>query len=432
MAGAILPRIGPVRSHWTSTGMITVPERMAANFEVEPRGSHLRTVDNAILIGLLLALSASFYYGWFHDGSHAVGGVGWYDQTAYSDTARYLADFHWPLAEMLHYAPGYSLLAAPSAWLWRDDPFWLTSYTLLIGSAALCYRAARTMLGPVLSSLFLVSMFAWDGHARSFAYISELFAVPWNNQVVFFAFAFFFWLLTTRRDRPLTMPLLMAIGAVGGLLATTREEGVLFCLPLAIAFLVYKHASLRAWLTTVGTAIVVALPGLAIKQHALGNIFSAGPGRREQSYSGTAHSYFSPANFARNVRDVVVDADFAKVSARRDALFESSPWLWLGLVGIIIVFVSRRYHLLTKLWVAMSLLLIAFYLSGGNVSAAKLKVHCIRYITPGLIAVHFGVAVAIAEGIRLVRKGRALPPPTSVDLARDDSGDELVGVRSDA
>jgi hypothetical protein len=323
------------------------------------------------------------------------------------------------------------LLAAPSAWLWRDDPFWLTSYALLIGSAVLCYRAARTMLGPVLSSLFLLSMFVWDGHARSFAYVSELFAVPWNNQVVFFAFAFFFWLSTARRDRPLTTPLLIAIGAVGGSLVTTREESVVFCLPMAIAFLVYKHAPLRAWITGVVTAIVVALPGLVIKQHALGNVFSAGPGRREQSYSGTAHSYFSPANFARNLRDVVVDADFAKINARRDALFESSPWLWLGVVGIVIVFVSRRYHLLTKLWVAMSLLLIAFYLSGGNVSAAKLKVHCIRYMTPGLIAVHFGVAVAISEGIRFLRKGRAHPQPASVDLAPDDA-DELVSVHTDA
>jgi hypothetical protein len=274
-------------------------------------------------------------------------------------------------------------------------------------------------------------MFAWDGHARSFAYISELFAVPWNSQVVFFAFAFFFWLLTARRDRPLTTPLLVAIGAVGGLLATTREESVLFCLPLAIAFLVYKRAPLRAWFTGVVTAIVVALPGLAIKQHALGSIISAGPGRREQSYSGTAHSYFSPANFARNIRDVVIDADFAKINTRRDALLESSPWLWLGLAGIVIVFVSHRYHVLTKLWVAMSLLLIAFYLSGGNVSAAKLKVHCIRYMTPGLIAVHLGVAIAIAEGIRLVRD-RRIPPPTTVDLAGDHAAEELVGVRSDA
>jgi hypothetical protein len=407
---------------------------MAALLDAPPRArSSRRSLDNAILLVLLVALSASFYYGWFHDGSHEIGGVGWYDQTAYSDTARYLADFHWPVALMLHFAPGYSLFAAPAAWLWRDDPFWLPSYALLMGSAAFCYRAARTMLGPILSSLFLVSMFVWDGHARSFTYVSELFAVPWNNQVVFFGFAFFFWLLTARRDRPITIPVLLAIGAVGGVLAITREEGAVFCLPLAIAFLAYKRAPFRAWITSAFIAVVVALPGLVIKQHALGSIISAGPGRREQSYSGTAHSYFSPANFARNFRDVIVDADFAKINARRDALLESSPWLWLGLVGIVIVFVSHRYHLLTKLWVAMSLLLIAFYLSGGNVSAAKLKVHCIRYLTPGLIAVHFGVAVAIAEGIRLVRTARHGAPPGSVDTGRPElAPDELVGVGGDA
>ena len=54
-------------------------------------------------------------------------------------------------------------------------------------------------------------------------------------------------------------------------------------------------------------------------------------------------------------------------------------------------------------FLGVSMLLIAFYLSGDNVSAAKLKLHCIRYLTPGLIALHFGVIVVLAEGWRRLR-----------------------------
>jgi hypothetical protein len=88
----------------------------------------------------------------------------------------------------------------------------------------------------------------------------------------------------------------------------------------------------------------------------------------------------------------------------REALFQSAPWLWAGVVGVVVLLVSRRFSGLIKFWAVSSLALVAFYLSGENVSAAKLKFHCIRYLTPGLIVLHLGVIVLLDAGWRIVAK----------------------------
>lgn len=363
-----------------------------------------RTADNVVLGLLLAALTVSFYYAWFRDPSHEVGGFGWHDQTSYTETAQNLIGLHWPTYDELHYQPGYSILGAFGTLLSYDNPFWFVSYALLISSAIFCYRACRTRYNIAASALFLISMFVWDGRARSFGYVSELFAVPWNNQVLFFAFAFFFWLYTVRRTAPVDTKYTIIIGALCGFVLITREEGIAFVAPLAAIYLIYRRTPLRTWLITGAAAFVVALPGLVIKWKALGSVFAPGPGRRNGTYSGQASRYFSPGRVVTNVQEVLIDSGFAAKEAGRHALLESSPWLWLGFAGVIVVLVSRRFDGLTKAFVAVSLLLMVFYLSGNNVSAAKLKYHCLRYMSPAYISLHFGVIVALVEGWRAARR----------------------------
>src|SRR5262245_56112083 len=363
----------------------------------------LRSIDSLVLLGALSILSLSFYYGWFHDGTHPIGGRGWADQTLYTHVAIRLRNGHLPTASDLHFAPGYSILGALGTFASRVGPFWIVSYALLMGSAIFLYRGSRAIFDPFWSTLFLLSLFVWDLHGRTFATASELFTVPWNNQPLFFAFAFFFWLYARARTATLDLARLLAIGAIVGLLAITREEAVLFCVPLAAGYLAAKRAPLKGWLISAAAAVVVALPGLLMKQHALGSIFKVGATRPGNSYTGQADHYFSIHHFGRNVLDVLINSNFARVAPGRDALLQSEPWLWLGFAGVVIVFVSRRYDWLIKVYVAVSMLLIAFYPSGDNVSAAKLKLHCIRYLTPGIIALHFGVIVVLAEGWRRLR-----------------------------
>jgi hypothetical protein len=386
------------------------------------------TRDNIILAVLLVALTASFYYGWFVDSSHPLGGAGWTDQTRYTHAAQRLFEGHFPTVKQLHYAPTYSLLGALGSVLSRNDPFWSVSYALLIGSAVFVYRGAVVLFGAWFAAILVVLLFAWDGLARTLNYSSEIFAVPWNNQMLFFAFAFFFWVYATRATGPVDLKIVVATGVVGGLLVTTREESVLFCVPLAIVYLVYRHAALRAWIWCGVAAALAALPALIVKTAVLGSPFASG---RTAGYTGTADHYFSISRLIRNLSDTVISANNASVDPHRVALFQAAPWLWLAPVGLVIIFASRRFTPLMKWWTGISLFLIAFYLSGNNVSAAKLKFHCLRYMSPGYIALNLAVVVVLFEVWQFFLRARndapaeiALEEPAGAG-ANDETRDPL-------
>jgi hypothetical protein len=366
-----------------------------------------RNRDNVVLTLLLVALSASFYYGWFVDNSHPLGGMGWADQTSYVHAAIRLAHWHLPTKVQMHYPATYPLMGALGSLVSRDDPFWIVSYGLLMGSAVFAFRAARTILNTTFTALFIVLLFAWDGHARMLSYTSEVFTIPWNNQVLFFVFAFFFWLCTVRASTPLDTRIVVVIGVVVGLTAMTREESVLFCVPLAAFYLWWCSASLRSWVVCAIATVLAALPGLIIKALVLGSIFSTG---RDGTYGN--QQYFSLARPWQNLLGTIVNSDLAPKDYNRISLFEAQPWLWLAPIGLVILFVSKRYSLLTKFWVFMSLVLIAFYLSGPNVTAARLRYHCLRYMSPAYIALNFA-AVMVGYQLWVLVRGRdrrAEPP----------------------
>jgi hypothetical protein len=356
--------------------------------------------DNVVLTLLMVALSASFYYGWFVDTSHGLGGAGWADQTSYTRAAIRLAHWHLPTQVQMHYPAVYPILGALGSLVSRGDPFWIVSYLLLIGSAILLYRGARTMLNPAFAALFLILLFVWEGHARTLSYTSEVFAVPWNNQVLFFAFAFFFWLYTVRASKPLDTRMAVVIGAVVGLVAMTREESVLFCVPLAAFYLWWCSAPMRTWVNTAIATFVAALPGLVIKWIVLGSIFATG---RDGDYTG--QGYFSFGRIWQNLLGTIVNSDFAPKDYNRISLFEAQPWLWLAPIGLVIFFVSRRFSLLAKFYMFMSLVLILFYLSGGNVTAARLRYHCLRYMSPAYIALTLA-AVMVPYQLWILFRGR--------------------------
>jgi hypothetical protein len=190
------------------------------------------------------------------------------------------------------------------------------------------------------------------------------------------------------------MKIVVAIGVVGGLLVTTREESVLFVVPLAVVYLLYRHVALRDWIWCAVAAALAALPALIVKTAVLGSPFASG---RTAGYTGTADHYFSMSRLIRNLSETIISANNAAVDPHRTALFQASPWLWLAPVGLVIIFASRRFTPLMKWWTGISLFLIAFYLSGNNVSAAKLKFHCLRYMSPGYIALNLAVVVVLFE-----------------------------------
>jgi hypothetical protein len=264
-----------------------------------------------------------------------------------------------------------------------------------MGSAVFLYRGARVLLNSIwLAALFLIILFAWDLQAGTLNSVSEVFAVPWNNQVQFFAMAFFFWLYTARVDKPMDRRILISIGAIAGFTTMTREESVLFTVPLAAFYLWFHRATLRDWTTAAISAIVAGLPGLLIKVLVLGNPFSSG---RSGGYGRQTQLYFSPQQFVENLLGTVVHSDFAPRDYGRISLFEAQPWLWLAPLGIAIVFASRRFHTLTKVYTGLTTLMLVFYLSGANVTAAKLRYGSLRYLSPGFIVLALGVVVVIQQ-----------------------------------
>ena len=381
--------------------------------------------SNIALFAVLAAVTASFVYGWYFDDSKPRSAEGWADQTVYEAYADALSHFDRPTAGALHYAAGYPILGAVAKWFVQSDPFVLVSYLLLASSVVLLYFGARHLVGTAWTIAFLALLFFWDGVARTFSYASELFAVPWNNQVLFFAVAFYFWLLARHHDERPTTLRLVAVGLVGGLCFVTREETILFVVPATAAYLWLAKATWKQWLVPFAIVAVCYIPQPAIKRLVLGSASAAG---REGGYSQILGDYFQPDLFVRNVWETVIDSHHYTDEWNRPALLQAAPWLWLAPLGMVVIFVSGTYHRGVKLFVLLSLLVMGFYLSGVNMSGQKLQFHTLRYITSSFIMLNFAVVALAKFVVDAVRNptdesgrspdGAETPAPPT---ARDDS-----------
>ena len=339
---------------------------------------------------LFFIISTSFFYGWILDSTKPQGGKGWADQTLYTRTAITFA--HYELPKKIHYQVGYPLLGALGYYISPDDPFMPISYILLVSSFFLLYFGANNKFKTPFLLLFLLMVFYWDLHARSLHYPSELFFIPWNNQVVFFIFCYYFWLFNYCEDKRIPIWFIIITAFLSGYSIATREEIIFFILPLAISFLVVKKCNYKIFILFFGFFFIGYLPQLFIKYKVLGDILSTG---REDETKGVGYisklvTYFSLKDLLFNSIDIVFDSSIRKLeNIRRSSILQSNPWLWLTPFGIFYTFYKKDEKNMIRVYTIISLCLFLFYLAGENMSAHKLKYHCIRYITPSYIAFNF-------------------------------------------
>lgn len=360
----------------------------------------------AVLGGLVLLVALSFGYGWWMDDSVPRGGVGWADQSLYRGATNRLASGHLPTAGMLHYQLGYTAAAAVLQILLPGDPFAWLSFVLLMSSAVLVFLGAVRLMPTFFAAIAVIGTLAWDFQGRTFESAAELFVIPWNNQVVFFAFAFFFWLFVRRDSRPggVTLRVYLAAAFVAALCVATRNETVLFMVPLLVAFLVATRAGRWEWIATLLVACAVLTPELLVRATVLGSPFDSG---RPKAYSELASSYLDPGRLLRNVRLVLVNSSWdGPPPGGRQAILQASPWLWVAPVGLGVLTVRLGRRSLTTLFLLVSAALLVFYLAGTNMSVSKLQFHCIRYVTPALISLNIAAAYAA-----FVMYDRLLPNP---------------------
>lgn len=389
---------------------------------VKVKISRERLVQWIPVMSIIVLASLSFVYGWYIDDSKPVSGVGWADQDTYRNTASKLYNLERLGPQDFHYSLGYPILGSLSMLVARADPFVIVSYVLFLSSVVFCFYAGRRLVGPTWTIVFLILLFAWDGVARTFNYVPELFAVPWNNQVLFFAMAFYFWVFSTKL--PVKSPswrLIIIFSVISGYTFLTREESILFVLPAVIAFLYLSRAQLAQWIAAVCVVFICFLPQVILKSTSLGSVADSG---RKSSYVEMTKQYLQPSLLKRNFWEVIVNprhygttptvpagapAGYENLFRRgspdpqRNSLIQAAPWLVLAPIGFLLVLMLRRYPLGLKVFFILSAMVLFFYLSGVNMSGHKLKYHAIRYISSSFIALNLATVITLREGVRYVR-----------------------------
>lgn len=382
---------------------------------------------------VLIVLSFSFFHGWYSDLSKPQSGKGWADQGLYVDTVERLVDGELPTAHQLHYAVGYPLLGSVGYLFNSNDPFMPVSLLLFLGSATFCFLAGRRLFGVVWAALFSGLLFFWDGEAVTLHSASEVFSIPWNNQVLFFAFAFYFWLFVTQINKKPSIRLVTVAGLVSGLAFVTREEAILFVAPIMAAFLFMTKADWKKWIVGYSVIVLCFLPQVYVKTRVLGSITSSG---RDTGYGQVSNRYLQPDLLYRNTWETIIDSkkfageplhptiakhcrtpSVCTVENFRPALFQVAPWLWLSPLGIVLILALKKYPMGLKVFVIASLGLMVFYLSGANMAGAKLRFHCLRYISASFIALNLGVVVVARESLLYVNS--AVPARPTKKKSRD-------------
>ncbi|TXG76632.1 hypothetical protein E6P97_03190 [Patescibacteria group bacterium] len=187
-----------------------------------------------------------------------------------------------------------------------------------------------------------------------------------------------------------------AAGAVAGLTLLTREETLIFMLPLLAGFLWFSKATLKHWFVASAVMGLCFLPQVVVKYQVMGTVTSSG---HDSSYTQTLDKYLVPSQLYRNTWETLIDSKhFGEPQASRPALLQAAPWLWIAPLGVVVILASRRYPMPLKWFVLVSVGLMVFYLSGSNMSAQKLQFHCLRYISAGLIMLNLAVVVVCKEG----------------------------------
>jgi len=345
-----------------------------------------------IPITLFCIISASFFYGWFFDDSHN-GGKRWADQSEYRRTAVRFA--HFKLPRGMHFQVGYPLLGAVGYHITPRSPFMPISYILLLASIFLLYFGAKQKLNGLFSLLFLLMVFFWNLETVNLNYPSEIFHMPWNNQVIFFIFCYYFWLFSYWEDKRTPIGLFIITALLSGYAIATREETILFIVPLAISFLMAKKCKFRIYILFFSVLAIGYLPQLIIKYKALGDILDTGRDGYKDGFGYISYltKYFSIERLSNNTIEVLFNSELGKAgNSGRLSILQSSPWLWLTPLGAFYFYMNKDEKPLMKIFILVSIALLLFYFGGVNMSAGKLKYHCIRYVIPSFIAFDFAIA----------------------------------------
>lgn len=357
-----------------------------------------------VLFILLCAITASFYMGWYHDNSKPQSGIGWADQSYYIKVAQKLAHGETLSKNDFHYQMGYSIIGSVFIRLGASDPYAIVSYLLLIISATFLFYGAREHFSKGLTVLFILIVFFRFGDVRNLEYASEIFLIPWNNQVLFFAFSiyyfaysFYFSSIKNRNS------FLIFLSVVTGFTICTREESIIFLAPLLFLYLFRVSASWRQVILVFGFVILAYSPNLIIKYMALDVVFdNVRVTDHGIGYFDKLISYMNYQRLINNVVDIVFNSSYRGFdSAGRLSLLQSNPWFWLAPLGLVFKCAKKRWLMV---YVAVAFFLFLFYLSGENMSVQKLKFHCIRYISPAWISLSFLTVSAADSIVRMTRR----------------------------
>jgi len=366
------------------------------NTNPDTESSVLRKKENIFLLIFMFALVISFVHGWYFDLSKPQSGIGWADQTMYHQVAEKLATGVPLVKGDFHYQMGYSLLGALSYHVMPEDPFMLVSFLLLMTSMLLLYYGARTHFNTFFVFLFLFLTFFRIGSVRALEYAQEIFLIPWNNQVVFLCFSFFFWALSIKdKDKKLSNRVLYIASIIAGYTVSTREETLIFLIPLVFA-LYYRAAGMRVLTISAVLFLLAYTPNIIIKYVVFGSFFeNIRPTDAGAGYMEKLATYMSVDRLQNNLINVIFNSSYTGLSnINREALLQANPWFWISPIGFIAFLVKNK-----RAWVVYfalaSIMLFLFYLAGENVSAQKLKFHCLRYMAPSYIALSFMSVYAI-------------------------------------
>ena len=220
-------------------------------------------------------------------------------------------------------------------------------------------------------------------------------------KLIFFIFCYYFWLFSYWEDKRTPIGLFIITALLSGYAIATREETILFIVPLAISFLIAKKCKFGIYILFFSILAIGYFPQLIIKYKVLGNILDTGRDGYKDGigYISNLAKYFSIERLSVNTIEVLFNTELSKAeNTGRLSILQSSPWLWLTPLGVFYFFMKKDEKPLMKVFILVSIASLLFYLGGGNMSAHKLKYHCIRYVIPSYIAFNFAV-VYLLQGL---------------------------------
>lgn len=257
----------------------------------------------------------------------------WYDQSRYLASAKGFASGD--LSAAVHWYPfGYSLLAAPFAWIVPADPFFVLDGLLyLLACKAFQHVAGRLDIGPWTATLcFVATTLIQSGLASGWVH-------PWTTTL---SAAMIWWLahvtLTVAEGETERATLLSFGGLTGGLPLVRPLDGLIAITCLAaigVTLIHQRRLSARAML------IVAAGGGTVVGAYAV--LHWAIYGLRPTEYMiGSAHVGFVLNDIGWKAYVLLVNAH--EWFSGTDSILQRLPWIVPGCAGLLTAAIVGSYR----------------------------------------------------------------------------------------